>query len=72
MRMTRDRKEEAITPVQVPVVDKQINNYLKEQDKSLSGPCEMNRYIQQRAVGYSVHYLLVNKHLLKQLLKNHT
>jgi hypothetical protein len=29
MRMTRDRKEEAITPVQVPVVDKQINNYLK-------------------------------------------
>jgi len=29
MRMTRDRKEEAVTPVQVPVVDKQINNYLK-------------------------------------------
>lgn len=29
MRMTRDRKEEAITPVQMPVVDKQINNYLK-------------------------------------------
>jgi hypothetical protein len=29
MRMTRDRKEEAINPTQVPVVDKQINNYLK-------------------------------------------
>jgi hypothetical protein len=29
MRMTRDRKEEAVSPVQVPVVDKQINNYLK-------------------------------------------
>ena len=29
MRMTRDRKEESINPTQVPVVDKQINNYLK-------------------------------------------
>ena len=29
MRMTRARKEEAITPVQEPIMDRQINNYLK-------------------------------------------
>ena len=29
MRMTRARKEEAVTPVQEPIMDRQINNYLK-------------------------------------------
>jgi hypothetical protein len=29
MRMTRARKEEAIKPVQEPIMDRQINNYLK-------------------------------------------